>query len=248
MQMSRVVAIHQPNFLPWLGFFDKLARADVFVLLDDVQFPRTGAGTPVNRVKMMVASRPRWITAPIVRSGSATRQIRQVRIDDTQRWRTRMERTLRFNYARSPGFEVVFPLVRELLATPTTSLADFNEACIRRLAQALDLQTELVRSSSFDVSARGTMRLVALVDAVGGSTYLSGDGSESYLEGETFRRHGLEVVFQQFRHPEWPQRPPRTRAGLSIVDALMRCGLERTRALVADSSRDAVVAAETAAA
>jgi hypothetical protein len=87
---------------------------------------------------------------------------------------------------------------------------------------------------------------VELVDAVGGSIYLCGDGSASYLDGQTFRRHGLGLDFQEFRHPEWPQREPRTRAGLSIVDTLMRCGIERTRELVAASA--GVTAARTAAA
>ena len=70
MRLARVVAIHQPNFFPWLGFFDKIARADVFVLMDNVQFPRTSTGTWVNRVKLLVAGRERWATAPVVRSGA----------------------------------------------------------------------------------------------------------------------------------------------------------------------------------
>lgn len=229
--MTRVVAVHQPNFLPWLGFFDKLARADVFVLLDDVQFPRTGAGTPVNRVGLMVANRSRWVTAPIVRSGGSVREIRAIAIDDSQPWRTRLERTVHCNYARAPGFQEVFPLVRELVATPTSSLVDFNERCIRSVAEALGLRTQIVRSSSYGIRDRGTQRLVELVAAAGGSVYLSGDGSDGYLEVDVFRERGLELVFQKFVHPEWP----RAAAGLSIVDALMRHGAEGTRALLSRS-------------
>ena len=76
-----IVAIHQPNFLPWLGWFDKLARADVFVLLDHVQFPRTSRGTYVNRVKLLVGGKDAWVTAPIVRASGSAQRIDEVRLD-----------------------------------------------------------------------------------------------------------------------------------------------------------------------
>src|ERR671923_195501 len=92
--VERVVAIHQPNFLPWLGWFDKAARADVFVLLDHVQFPRTSRGTYVNRVKLLVNGSGKWVTAPIVRSGGSMQRIDEVRVDDAQPWREKVLRTI----------------------------------------------------------------------------------------------------------------------------------------------------------
>ena len=95
------VACHQPNFLPWLGYFDKLAQCDRFVLLDDVQFPRTSRGTYTNRVQLMIGGKPAWLTAPVVREG--VQRIREVRVDDRQPWRRKALRTIEMEYARAPG-------------------------------------------------------------------------------------------------------------------------------------------------
>jgi hypothetical protein len=83
---QRLVAIHQPNFFPWLGYFDKLARADVFILLDDAQYPKTG-GTWSNRVQLLINEKPAWVTVPVVRSYHGVRQIREMRIDEQRPWR-----------------------------------------------------------------------------------------------------------------------------------------------------------------
>ena len=228
--MRRLVAVHQPNFFPWLGFFDKTARADVFVLLDDVQFPRTGAGNPVNRVKVLISERPSWLTVPVMRAGAGLQSIRDVKIDETQSWRRRILRTLEHNYRRESGFEDGFPLVRDLFETPTDRLADFNETCIRRLVTDLRLCPRIVRSSDLNASGSGTERLVQLVKAVGGSAYLSGDGTADYQDDSRFHASGLELVFQRFRHPRTPHAHPEF--GLSILDPLLRLGKGGTRALL----------------
>jgi hypothetical protein len=124
------------QLLPWLGFFDKLARADVFVLLDNVQFPRTSKGTWINRVKLLIGGAARWTTVPVVRSQGSSPAIADVRIDDGQRWRTKLARTIELNYRRARAFEDVFPVVAELLETREERIAVFNERNIRRLAEA----------------------------------------------------------------------------------------------------------------
>jgi WbqC-like protein family len=233
--VRKLVAIHQPNFLPWLGFFDKLARADVFVLLDDVQFPRTSKGTWINRVKLLVAGKATWMTVPIVRSAGSTRAVREVQIDDSQPWRKKLLRTVEVNYRRAPYFDEVFPFVEELVTRPTDQLAGFNEANIRRLAEELGLDTaKLVHSSEIKTVAGGTELLVELTRAVGGTAYLSGGlAPEAYQDDAVFAAAEVELVFQDFRHPTYPQRVDEPVHGLSIVDALMNCGVAGTAALVA---------------
>src|SRR4051794_38560492 len=111
-----VCAIHQPNFFPWLGYFDKTRRADVFVFLDDVAYPKSGsgAGSWVNRVRIAIRNAPAWITSPIRRE-HGTQIIRKVRIDDTQPWRKKLLRTLDANYRKAPNYERVVPLLRDLI-------------------------------------------------------------------------------------------------------------------------------------
>jgi RimJ/RimL family protein N-acetyltransferase len=228
----RLVAIHQPNFFPWLGFFDKLARCDVFVLLDRVQFPRTGAGNPLNRTQVLVAGRPHWITVPVRRLGSDM-VIRDVLIDETRDWRAKTTKTLRMNYARSPAFGHAMALVEGLMACSSERLAALNEHAIRCLAKELALgDVNVVRSSDLEVKGTSTHLLVEITRAVGGTGYLAGGGAAGYQEDALFGDAGLELVPQRFDPPAYPQPTDEPVRGLSIIDALMQCGVEGTRALL----------------
>jgi hypothetical protein len=231
--VRRVVAIHQPNFLPWLGWFDKLARADVLVLLDATQFPRTSRGTWMNRVQVLINREPRWVTVPVVRAGRGTQDLRDVRVDDGQPWREKLLRTIQLSYGRAPFFDDHFPLVQEILGEPTDRLTELNEHGLRLLAAALGLDpAKLVRASNLDADAGSTELLVQLTRSAGGSAYLSGDGAAGYQDDELFARAGLELVYQEFEQQPYPQLADGFVPGLSVVDALFSVGAERTRALV----------------
>jgi WbqC-like protein family len=231
--VPKLVAIHQPNFLPWLGFFDKLARADVFVLLDSVQFPRTSKGTWINRVKLLVGGKPSWATVPIVRAEGSVLPVAHVRIDDSQPWRRKLLRTIEHNYARAPAFPEVFPLVEELLSTAAEPIADFNERNLRRLAAELGLDTgNLVRSSELPAAGQSTDLLIELTLAAGGSAYLFGGDAYRYQDNEKFAERGVELVEQRFEHPTYAQSVEPFVPGLSIVDALMSCGVAGTARLL----------------
>lgn len=215
---ERVVAIHQPNFLPWLGFFDKMARSDVFVLLDHVQFQKTG-GTWTNRVKMEVGGAPRWVTVPVVRTQSGTLPITDVRIDDARPWRAKTLQTIRSSYGKAPRFGRIFPRLEALLEAPGDRLADLNIRGIEILAEELELSTShVVRSSQLDVSGAGTDLLVDIGLAVKATTYLTGGGAAGYQDDSRFASAGIAVEYQEFR---WPLVLAERPVGLSTVDALM---------------------------
>ncbi len=227
-----LVAIHQPTFLPWLGWWDKLVRADVFVLLDDVQFPKKG-GTWMNRVRMLVGGEARWMTMPVDRRYEGTRRVREMRIDESKPWRENMLATIRGSYARAPFADDVLPLVEEALAASTDRVAELNERATRLLAGRLGLDaSKLVRQSDLGVSGEGTELLAKLCRTVGGDTYLSGDGADGYLEENVFGAAELDLTFQMFTPPRYPQPTPDYVAGLSVVDALMSCGLRGTAELL----------------
>lgn len=209
-----LVACHQPNFLPWLGYFAKLARSDRFVLLDRVQFPRTSRGTYTNRVQLLIGNQPSWLTVPVVRQG--VQAIGDVRIDDAQPWRRKALRSIEQSYARAPRFAEVMPLLRELIELDTDRIAVLNEEAIRRLAPAH--AHKLVRQSDLpETDAAATDLLIRLVQAAGGDAYLSGDGADGYQEEPKYAAAGLGFQLLGFTHPETGGP-----AGLSVVDALMR--------------------------
>ena len=238
-----IVAIHQPNFFPWLGYFAKIARADRFILLDHVEFSR---GSWVNRVRLLIGGAPRWITAPVHRDGSHL-AITSLRLDEGQPWRRRLTRTLQAGYGRCPHFDSVMPVVDDLLAFPGDGLAAFNAAVVRRLSHLLGLtaQVELASTIAADhagcrpESARGSELLVALCRAVGASTYLAGQGAGGYEDPGVYAAADL-----RYRTSDFVVRPYRQRgtgefvAGLSVLDALFNVGPEATRLLLEAPRQD----------
>lgn len=220
-----LVAIHQPNFFPWLGYFDKIRRADAFVFLDEVDYPRSGSGgmgSWLNRVRVRVRDEPHWLTLPLRRMPLGS-PVSAARIDDGQPWRRRILGTLEANYRRAPRYDATMALISPLLADPEPALALFNMRAIGMIAAHLGLSTRFLRQSELAVDGRGTELLVRLVAAAGGTAYLAGGGAAGYQEDGIFAQSGIELVAQNFQpavygHP-YPFIP-----GLSVIDYLMHDG------------------------
>lgn len=225
--MTRVVAIHQPNFFPWLGYFDKIARSDVFIFFDDVQFPKTG-GTWSNRVKMLVAGEARWVTAPISRAFHGVARINNIEWDDEQPWRVKLLKTLLASYAKAPHYREIMEWLEPLILQPEGNLARYNMAVIRAIADRIDLRHDhCVTSSSIGGEGQASELLIDLTRKVGGDCYLCGGGANGYQEDEAFAAAGVELRYQSFAHPIYTQRGGREFfPGFSIVDALMNLGVE----------------------
>ena len=236
MAGDRLVAIHQPNFFPWLGYFSKAVRADVFIVLDDVQFARTGAGTWSNRVRVLINGEPSWITMPIRRPHQleGLQRYDQIRVDNTQRWREKLLRTIQVHYRRAASFDEVFPAIEPLVMHPAESLVEYNLFVTSCIARRLYIDPERwVLASTLHATATGTARLIELVRAADGTAYLSGDGAGGYQDDDAFASAGLGLVRQHFAHPVYDQRSGRPFVeGMSCIDALMHCGFDRTRALL----------------
>ncbi|MDQ4129801.1 MAG: WbqC family protein [Actinomycetota bacterium] len=235
-----IVAIHQPNFFPWLGYFDKLARSDVFVFMDNVQFPK---GSWVNRVRLMVNGEARWATAPVLRSHASFAPIKDVVIDDSRPWRAKLVRTIELSYGNAPHFEAVFPLISSLLQNPAPRLAEYNVAAIGSIADLLGLRTQLLLGSEVGGEGQATQLLVSMVQRVAGTAYLCGAGSTGYQDDEALEAAGIHVLRQRFTHPEYPQRAVGPFVpGLSVIDVLMNCGVEATRAFLSTRSGEPAAA------
>jgi len=223
--MSGLVAIHQPNFFPWLGYFDKIRRADAFVFLDAVDYPRSGSGgmgSWTNRVRLNIQGESKWITCPLQRSvlGAA---IDSVRIDDTQPWRPKLLRTLEANYRKAPCYGQAMALIEPLIMNPEGHIAAFNMAAIRGIATELGLSTRFLLQSELDGTGKATDLLVSLVRAAGGDGYLAGGGAAGYQQDEIFAHAGLGLIYQNFS-PKPYGDPARFLPGLSVIDYLMHDG------------------------
>jgi len=215
-------AIHQPNFFPWAGYFDKIRRADVFVFLDDVAYPRAGSGgmgSWTNRVKLNIQGQARWFGCPI-RGYHGIKMIREINLADDEKWRARLVRTLAANYARSAAYRRAMDLLVPLIENPAPLLADYNIHAINVISNALGLRCRFIRQSEIGTAEASTKLLVEIVQKIGASTYLSGGGAGGYQVDELFSENGIVLQYQYFT-----QRPylPRERyiPGLSIIDFMM---------------------------
>jgi len=242
MAGNKLVAIHQPTFFPWLGYFNKIVRCDLFIVLDNVQFPKKG-GTWGNRVKLLINGKPEWFTLPVVRSYHGLRNYAEMEIDNAAPWRAKLLKIIQTNYQCLPFFPEVFPLLEELIGNPTDCLTEYNMSAIIRLAKALRLDvSKLILGSTLPAWGNATDLLISLVKAAGGTAYLCGGGAGGYQEDEKFPKAGLELIYQNFEHPVYEQaNSPGFVPGLSIMDVLLNCGFEKTRELIAGETNGGAV-------
>ena len=225
MRMTNLVAIHQPNFFPWIGYFDKIRRADTFVFLDDVAYPRSGSGgmgSWLNRVRLNVQGKPRWVTCPVRRIPLGS-PIRITEIDDRQPWRIKFMKTLDANYRRARRYNETLELLTPLMQSEESNLARFNAFAIQRIAMFLGVESKFVHQSELKCEGSSTELLISITKAAGGASYLSGGGASEYQNDELFAERGIGLVNQQFK-PQCYGEPARFLPGLSIIDYLMHDG------------------------
>lgn len=229
----KIAAIHQPSFFPWLGFFNKIVRSDVFVILDNVQFPKTG-GYWANRVKLIVGGKGEWVTMPINRSYSGTRNINEIEIDNSRNWNQKMLKSISVNYGKAKYFEEIYPIASSLLESPGTDLTQFNLKVIHEFCTMLKIDTShFRRGSDMNVSGTSTDLLISIVTETGCNAYMCGGGASKYQEDEKFAQNNIELIYQNFKHPVYDQfNTKEFVAGLSILDTLMNCGAEKTSELI----------------
>lgn len=223
---KRTVAIHQPNFFPWLGYFYKLRHADVFIFLDDVQFPKTG-GTWINRVMVRQNGNACWLTAPIDRNYSGVRNIKEMKFAHQRGWRDKILKTLAAAYGRTPYFSETMSVLKPLILNDDGNIAEYNIFAITSIYRALGLPPlELYRSSELESHGAATDRLISLTKAVSGDCYLCGQGAAGYQEDELFLSSGLSLQRSDFAQVPYPQHgADNFIGGLSIIDALMSLGI-----------------------
>ena len=227
--MRLVAAAHQPNYMPWLGYFHKIFRADVFIFLDDVQYSKNSY---INRVGVRSRANNGWLTIPVTAGlGDQINTVWPSRAD----WVSRHLDTLRGLYQEASYFSVVWPTLKETYAQVPDGPTDLiNIHLIEAMALHLGFSCRFVRSSEYDVGVtRGDERLVALLEKiVPGAMYLSGKGAAAYQDPERYRSAGFEFSYSSFQHPIYAQGEEEFSPGLSIIDAVMHTGWAKTSEMI----------------
>ena len=224
---NRLVGIHQPNFMPWLGYFYKISKSDVFIFLDDVQFIKTGSNY-TNRVSLNIAGESKAVTIPIQRT-SGVQNINMTKILD-ERWKKKLIGTIQANYAKSKYFKENKDFIFELINFKSDCLSTYNINFIESISKRLDFDTEFIRSSEFKLHTNSTQRLIDLIQRVNGSRYLSGSGGDNYQDTQLYVDNGIELIYTKVPKFEYKQnQTEKFIAGLSIIDAIFNIGIDKVK-------------------
>ncbi len=227
-----IATIHQPNFFPWLGYFDKIQRCDKFIVLDDVQFPKTGGGWS-NRVAVNIQGQSRWITAPINRPNGLWK-INETTFQNTN-WQDKIIKTLQANYSKAPYFKENKYFIFELIKFKENNLSQYNLNSILKICEYLNINIDnkIVLSSSYGFESSSNELLIELTKAAGCDTYMSGGGASEYQNDKLFEEKGLNLTYQNFKHPYYSQANTKEFIkGLSIIDILMNIGIKETQKII----------------
>ncbi|MFC1734811.1 WbqC family protein [Candidatus Hydrogenedentota bacterium] len=228
-----IVTIHQPNFLPWLGFFHKMAQTDVMVLLDIVPFTKGGYQ---NRASVASPQGEKWLTVPVLTRGRQGQSTASVEINNTAPWRKKIVSSLKQWYADAPGMETAAPLIDIISQDGWERLTDLNIRLLEEMKDILGIETQLVKASEMNVSGTRSELLANICRDLKADIYLSGPSGRDYLDHECFGN--VNVMFHKFEHPEYNQLYGRFIPGLSAIDLLMNTGRD-ARTVLFGASKEA---------
>jgi hypothetical protein len=218
------IAIAQPTYLPWLGYFDLLDQVDKFVLLDTVQFEKQ-SWQQRNRIKTPTGLL--WLTVPVVFRGRLGQRIVDVEIREAEFWRDHL-RAVELNYRRAPFFDEYYPELKEIMRSASSGLrlAELTIGLFRWLSKAVGVKTTIVRSSELAVDGKRTHLLAEICSLLAATTYVSPLGSADYLLNDLpiLTGQGVDVVFQHYEHPSYRQLFPPFQSHASVLDLLFNVG------------------------
>lgn len=216
-----IVTIHQPEHVPWLGFFDKLTKADVVVFLDNVQFRKNYFQ---NRNRVRTAQGWSWITVP-VHHGSDT-LIKDVVISGRSRWAEKWCNTVYYSYRKARYFDDYFGEVREMITGGETSLGGLNIGLIKLICGWLGKNLLYLKASELGVQGASSRMILDICKETGADTYLSGISGRDYLDEESFRKEKVAIRYQFFHHPVYTQIYRPFAPCMSVLDLLFNYGGE----------------------
>jgi hypothetical protein len=220
-----IVSIHQPAYLPWLGYFARIAASDVFVYLDTVQFEKNSF---TNRNRIKTANGPIWLTVPVLQRGHLMKRLTEIEVDWHQDWRRKHLRSIEQSYGKAPLFERCFPHLIHLYEPADPLLA---ELCFRHLCfwlHELNITTRVVRASELGVDGQNSGLVLDLCKHLGATSYLSGPLGRGYLKEEDFAAANIRLTYQEFTHPQYPQLHGAFQPAMAVLDYWLNSGNTRT--------------------
>ena len=217
------ISIQQPEYFPWLGFFDKLQQVDKVVFLDSVQFKKRYFE---NRNKVRTYQGWAWINTPVKTKGRYTQKIMDVEINNAYPWQKKIVSTIKHNYKKAPYWGDFGESLCKLISRPYELLVDLNISVILFLMEKLGIEHKWCLSSSLSTKYSGSDLILEICRKMNATDYLSGRDGRAYIKENAFIKSGIHVHYQDFTHPVYEQFHGGFVDGMSIIDLLFNHGPE----------------------
>lgn len=216
----KTISILQPSYIPWLGYFEQIAKSDIFIFYDDVQYTKNDWR---NRNKIKTSNGWEWMTIPIKSKGKFKEKINEVDVCGIN-WTKKHFRTLFINYSKSPFFNTYKDKFKEFYNKKWIKLSDMNIELIKMICGIIGIERKFFCSSKLGISGKRSERLLNICKNFNGDIYYSGNAAKNYLDTKLFKQNKIKVVFQDYQHPIYPQLYGNFISHLSILDLLFNCG------------------------
>lgn len=212
---------HQPQFMPYIGILHKISKADIFIIVDHVQFVRKYFH---NRTYIKLNGQEHLLTVPVLSKGEFLSAINRIRINHQDQWVRKHLRTIQLAYGKAPFFGAYYPAIEAIFLKNHELLSDFTSELIIFFLKVFELVEDIRFSSSMNITGTKTDLLIELTEAVGGTAYISGEGARDYFDPAIFEKSGYRHIFNHFQHPCYPQLRPGFLTGMGCIDLLFNTG------------------------
>lgn len=213
-----IMSAHQPAYLPWLGYFDKIKRSDVFIFLDTVQYEKNSY---TNRNKIKTQNGPIWLSIPVIKTDHFEKIMSEMPIDSKSNWRRKHLNSIQMSYSKAMHFKELFPKLQDLYSRDYDNIVDATWYHLMFWLDVLDIHTKIIKSSTLNVHSKKSDLVFDLCRAVDADYYISGALGRNYMEVEKFNSAGIQVEFQDYQHPVYKQLYGDFIPNMGIVDFAM---------------------------
>lgn len=234
MMEDKIVVIHQPDFMPYLGFFQRLLIANIYVVLDNVQFVNGSKNAWMSRDKIKTRNGESWFTVRIQKSPLETK-INEVYLSKDGIWKQKHMNLFSENYKNAKFYNEIIPHIEKLYDTDFDKMMDFNLKSIEMLIKLFDIKIDIVIASDLNATGKNNDLVIDILKKLNCNRYLSGVGAKNYFIPEKYNEAGIEVIWQEFEHPIYEQQFGDFIPYLSSVDLLFNCGIEHSRKILRSS-------------
>ena len=201
--MNKILSVHQPQYIPWLGYLDKIKNSDIFVYLDNCQYKHREFQ---NRNRILTKNGELWLAVPALVKGKRDQSIKEVKINNDSDWQKEHWRSISLAYSKAPGFTRHVEFFDGIYTNKKwTFLLDLNVAIIEYLLKQFEIKTPIKFESALNTSQTSTERIIEICKKTESDIYLSGSGAKAYMDEKRLSDEGIELRYQQFEHPVYKQ-------------------------------------------